>query len=93
MKLVVKTLVFHILCIIFFALLYSLNSKDFVIEYKQIKQKYPEFIDFIFLSSTIQSGIGFNFLIPTNNITKILIILQQFTIISSYVFVLYFFTL
>ena len=93
MKLVLKTLVFHILCIVFFALLYSINSKDFIIEYKEIKQKYPEFIDFIFLSSTIQSGIGLNWLVPTNNITKMLIIIQQFTLISSYVFVLYFFTL
>jgi len=93
MKLVLKTLVFHILCIVFFALLYSINSKNFIIEYKEIKQKYPEFIDFIFLSSTIQSGIGLNWLVPTNNITKMLIIIQQFTLISSYVFVLYFFTL
>ena len=96
MKLVFRTVVFHFLCIIVFGLLYWRYTSHFIRDtgllndHKMIK---PSLIDHIFLSTTIQAGVGYSDLYPITSITKALMILQQFIMISTHVFILYVFTL
>ena len=104
MKIVFRTVVFHIVCILIFALLYSSFSHDFGSLdddlYSEnnnrntniIKEK-RSFLDFLLLSTTIQAGVGISEFFPSSSYTKIILIIQQLTMISTHVFTLYLFTL
>lgn len=91
MKLVLKTALFHLFCIIIFSVMYFSYKEHFVPIDKN--QKYHKFIDFINLSITIQSGVGMTYIIPYTLITKIFIISQQILVILTHIITLYFFTL
>jgi hypothetical protein len=91
MKLVFRTFAFHILCILFFGILYYNLTNSFADTSANHKNK--TFLDFILLATTIQAGIGFNFLDPINNLSKICVILQQLIMISTHIITLYIFTL
>jgi hypothetical protein len=100
MKIVIRTVVFHIVCIIIFASIYSSYSHDFKSLdselYNKKSNKYDEkrnFLDFILLSTTIQAGVGMSEFFPSSPFTKITMIIQQFIMISTHVFTLYIFTL
>jgi len=99
MKIAIRSVVFHIICIIIFALLYSSFSNDFdsldnhlYKESNKNKEK-RSFIDFLLLSTTIQAGVGISEFFPSSFYTKNLLIIQQLIMISTHVFTLYFFTL
>jgi hypothetical protein len=49
--------------------------------------------DALLLSVTIQSGVGIAYIIPRSDTCKMLMIIQQFIMILSYIFILYIFTL
>jgi hypothetical protein len=90
MKLVIRTFVFHILCIIVFAMIYLSLSEDFhVIE----KDDRKTFIDFILLSTTIQSGVGISDIYPLSYYSKITMTIQQLLMLFTHVITLYIFTL
>jgi hypothetical protein len=89
MKLVIRTVIFHILCIIVFALIYSNISDKFHI----IQQHRKSFIDFLLLSTTIQSGVGITEIYPLSYSIKIVIIIQQMLMLFTHVITLYIFTL
>ncbi len=90
MKLVIRTFVFHILCIIVFAMIYLSLSEDFhVIQQDDTKT----FIDFILLSTTIQSGVGISDIYPLSYYSKITVIIQQMLMLFTHVITLYIFTL
>jgi hypothetical protein len=91
MKIVIRTLIFHFLCILIFATLYYnlANSFDDTNENKRNKT----FLDYVLLSVTIQCGVGYSFLDPITFYTKFLVILQQLIMISANVFTVYIFTL
>ena len=89
MKIVARTLVFHFFCIIFFALIYLINTKHF----SHTDESELDLIDYVFLSTTIQAGIGYSHLYPTSDVAKLIMILQQFVLISTHVFTIYIFTL
>ena len=91
MKLVIRTLVFHFLCIILFALMYMFFSEHF--ESDDDNKKYTTIMDFFLLSTTIQAGVGISDLYPITFYSKIVMIIQQFLVISAHVFTLYIFTL
>ena len=91
MKLVIRTLVFHFLCIILFALMYMFFSEHFEID--DDNKKYTTIMDFFLLSTTIQAGVGISDLYPITFYSKIVMIIQQFLVISAHVFTLYIFTL
>ena len=95
MKLVFRTLAFHILCIIVFSLLYLKYKDQFHIDvnFTSVNKKTPELIDCIFLATTVQAGVGYSDLYPFTNLAKIILIIQQFIMISTNVFLLYIFTL
>jgi hypothetical protein len=90
MKLVIRTFVFHILCIIVFAMIYFTLSKDFHITEEHDKKK---FVDFLLLSTTIQAGVGISYLFPLTYYSKIVMIIQQMLMLCTHVVTLYIFTL
>jgi hypothetical protein len=54
---------------------------------------YGEPIDFFFLSTTIQASVGYQDLTAVTNISKIMLMVQQFIMITTNLFLLYIFTL
>ena len=91
MKIVIRTLVFHFLCIVLFALMYMFFARHF--ESGVENKKYSTIMDFFLLSTTIQAGVGISDLYPITFYSKIVMIIQQFLVISAHVFTLYIFTL
>lgn len=91
MKLIVRTIVFHMLCILIFSLLYFRLAESF--ENSKDNTKNMTFIDFFSLSVTIQSGVGLTYLDPSTFYSKVTVLLQQIILISTHVITLYMFTL
>jgi hypothetical protein len=95
MKLVIRTVVFQFICVIFFGLIYLSFKNHFLRDpaYAVDKKSDPELLDCLFLATTIQAGVGYSDLYPTTDLSKIIMIIQQFIMISLNVFLLYIFTL
>ena len=93
MKLVLRTLVFHFLCIMFFACLYRHLSIHFENDKTRNSIVNISMIDYLTLSVTIQAGIGFSDLYPISHLGKLLLMIHQFVVISTHVFTLYIFTI
>jgi len=89
MKLVYRTTIFHLCCIVLFAYLYYLFRDD----YKEQSQKKSKPIDYIFLSTTIQAGVGISDIYPSAFYGKIIMIIQQLLMIMANIFTIYIFTL
>ena len=94
MKLVIRTLVFHLFCIILFAYLYLYLSEHFQSDNPGSKNKYyTTFLDYFLLSTTIQAGVGISDLYPISYYSKIAVIIQQFLMMMTHIITLYIFTL
>ncbi len=91
MKLVFRTLFFHILCIIIFAFLYYKFREDFTEE--QEEKVKISVIDSLLLSTTIQAGVGISKIYPETFYGKIIMIIQQIIMIMTHLITLYIFTL
>ncbi len=91
MKLIIRTIIFHLICIILFSMIYFNLAESFIDVNNNKKNK--TFLDFFSLSTTIQSGVGLTFLEPIDVYGKFAVLLQQIILISSYVITLYIFTL
>jgi hypothetical protein len=91
MKLVIRTIIFHLLCILVFATLYY-NLADSFDDTNENKRN-KTFLDYVMLAVTVQSGVGYSFLDPTTVSTKLILILQQLIMISTNVITVYIFTL
>lgn len=89
MKRVLQTVVFHLVCILMFTLLYFFLTDHFE---KMSNEKHPELIDYLFLATTVQSGVGYTSLTPSSTLSKFIMILQQMFMLSINVFLLYMFT-
>ena len=89
MKLAIRTVLFHILCILIFALFYYYFRNDFKTE---VKENYT-LLDYIFLSTTIQAGVGLTDMYPIDFYGKLIMIIQQLVLIMTHVFTIYIFTL
>jgi len=88
MKIVFATIFFNFLCIIFFSMIYIYLKKEFINNTKnEIK-----LIDIIMFTTTIQAGVGLSHLFPNSFNSKLVTIIQQLTMICSYVFILYIIT-
>jgi hypothetical protein len=95
MKIVIRTVIFHLLCIIIFGLLYYYYRDQYQYQY-QNKYKNTEkttFIDYIFLSTTIQSGVGLSDIYPISYYGKLTMIVQQIIMIMTHVFTIYIFNI
>lgn len=95
MKIVIRTVVFQILCVIAFGFIYLFFTDHFVRDpaYTVDNKKQPEILDYFFLATTVQAGVGYSDLYPITNTAKVILIIQQFVMISTNVFLLYIFTL
>ena len=89
MKRVLQTVFYHFTCIIIFTLLYFYFTDHFD---KMSNEKRPELIDYFFLGTTIQAGVGYTSLTPNTPLAKLIMIIQQFLMLSINVFLLYIFT-
>lgn len=91
MRIVLRTLLFHLICIIIFTYLY----KHVAVKFSYDKDKYDtiSLVDFLTLSTTVQAGLGFSDLYPLTHIGKIILMIQQFIVISTNVFTIYIFTI
>jgi hypothetical protein len=89
MKIVFRTVYFHLLCIIVFSFLYFHNSDGF----QTLDNKNASYLDYFLLSTTIQSGVGISSIYPIYSYGKIIMIIQQFIMIATHIFTLYIFNL
>jgi hypothetical protein len=92
MKAVFQTLVFQLSCIVIFGFVYWYCQDDFTTDSTERKYKKGELIDYLFMSTTIQAGVGYGDLYPINFRSKFILILQQFLMISSNVLILFLFS-
>ena len=93
MKVVIRTAIFHLLCIIIFALIYFYFSPDFQSVNGEKNIKYNKFTDYLLLSTTIQAGVGITHLLPFTFYSKVVLIFQQIILIFTHLITLYIFTL
>ena len=89
MKLLIRTVLFHIICILIFAFVYYYFRDDFK---PPVKEEFT-ILDYIFLSTTIQSGVGLTDVYPIDFYGKLTMIIQQLILIMTHVFTVYIFTL
>ena len=89
MKMVIRTVCFHFVCIIVFGLLYFFLKEDLA----EKAEKKVEIIDYVFLSTTIQSGVGVTDLYPKNFYGKLAMTIQQLIMICTHVFTIYLFNI
>lgn len=89
MKIVIRTVLFHIICIFIFALFYYYFRDDFK---TQIKKEFT-ILDYIFLSTTIQASVGLTYIYPIGFYGKLIMIIQQLVMIMTHVFTIYIFTI
>ena len=89
MKLFVRTVCFHIICIFIFALMYDSLKHHF---HHQFRDRF-DFLDYFLLSTTIQAGVGISDIYPITTYGKIAMITQQFIMIMTHVFTIYVFNL
>lgn len=91
MKLLFRTIIFHIICIFIFALVYT-SLGDYFDDVTNNK-KNKTFLDYLSLSVTIQCGVGLTYLDPISVYSKIALLVQQLLLISTHVITIYIFTL
>ncbi len=91
MKIAIRTIVFHISCIILFSFLYLFFASHFVSN--DANQGHNSYIDFLLLSTTVQAGVGITNLYPVSFFSKIVMIIQQILMLTTHIFTLYIFTL
>ena len=90
MKLAIRTVCFHFLCILIFGIIYYNIQYQFQ---HNDEQQRKSILDYILLSTTIQAGVGFSDIYPTTNVAKLVMISQQIIMIMTQIFTLYFFIL
>ena len=93
MKIIIRTVLFHFLCIFSFATIYLYLSEHFQSDKEEENVRYKSFIDYLLLSTTIQAGVGISDLYPVSFYGKIVVIVQQFLLIFTHLITLYIFTL
>jgi hypothetical protein len=90
MKIAIRTVFFHFLCILVFGIFYYNFQSNFQHTDRQHRRSI---LDYIFFSTTIQASVGMSDIYPITNLGKILMILQQLLMIMTHVFTLYFINL
>jgi len=93
MKNVFRGVVYNFVCIIVFTMIYLIINKDLTLDSSMSKYVPPSVIDTIYLTTAIQSGVGFSFVYPLNSTAKICMMIQQYFMIASNLVLLYLFTL
>ena len=86
MKYAFRAVLFHFVCLIYFAILYMSCKDEF------ISREPLDVLDCVGLSAAIQSGVGEkeNTMAPSTHFSKSVIMIQEFCMLSTNVFLLYF---
>jgi hypothetical protein len=92
MKLVIRTVIFHLSCITLFTFVYLYMEDQFDFNFKTNNQA-KGFLDCFMLSTTIQCGNGYSDLFPLTYYSKLAVIIQQFLMMMTHIITLYVFTL
>ena len=90
MKIAIRTVFFHFLCIAVFGIFYYNYQSHFQ---HTMQHERNSLLDYILLSTTIQAGVGISDIYPITNISKVMMVLQQVIMIMTQVFTLYFFVI
>ena len=93
MKQVFRGAVFNILCIIVFGFIYWYYKDHFTKSQNTEHFTYGDPVDYFFLSTNIQSSVGYPSLTPITDFSKLLLMIQQVLMITSNIFLLYVLTL
>jgi len=89
MKIVIRTVFFHFLCVAGFGMIYFYLKDDF----SEKQDDNLEIIDYLLLSTTIQAGVGVSDLYPTSFYGKLTMIIQQLLMLCTHIFTLYILTI
>lgn len=90
MKRVYQLFLYNLIIIITFTLIYYLVGSE---HFENLKgKKHIEFIDCLFLATTIQAGVGLADINTVTTVSKILTIIQQLTMLGNTIFMLYLFS-
>ena len=88
MKYVISSFLFHIFIIFLFSLVYYvIEGLNFKFDDNTVRD--PQYIDFLSLSTTIQSGVGISDLSPATKLSSIFVVLQQFILIGTNMLIVY----
>ena len=94
MKYVIKGAIYNFACILLFAFIYILIRRDFTLDSTLTnKSNHPSIIDLLFLSTTVQSSVGYAIVYPMTNTSKVIMMIQQYFMIFSNLMLLYLLTL
>jgi hypothetical protein len=93
MKYVLRGALYNFLCILVFALIYYSIRKELDLNKDMSSYIEPRFPDILFLSTTIQSGVGYTLVTPRSDFAKFIIIAQQFFMIFTNLMLFYFISL
>ena len=88
MKLVIRTVFFHLCCIVLFTGIYYYLRSDFAIP----NANQVTVMDCALLSTTIQASVGMSNAAPLTNVSKIVMSIQQLLLIMTHVFTVYIFS-
>jgi len=89
MKIVIRSVFFHFLCIAGFGMIYF-NLKD---DFFEKEKNDLDVIDYMLLSTTIQAGVGISDIYPISFYGKLTMIIQQLLMLCTHIFTIYVFTL
>ncbi len=89
MKNLIITVIFHMVCIVTFSIIYLSISEEF----REKNNREKSLIDFISLSTTLQTGVGYTELVPLTFYSKFITALHQMIMISTHLITIYVFTL
>lgn len=88
MKYVISSFLFHLFMIFLFSVIYYfIEASNF--KFDDTLNRSPEYIDYLSLSTTLQSGVGLSDLAPATQLSSLLIVLQQLILIGTNVLIVY----
>ena len=93
MKYVVRGALFNFLCILIFGIIYYIIRKEMDMTQDISQYVEPTFADTLFLSTTIQAGVGYTLLTPRTSLSKYLLMVQQLFMIFTNLMLFYFISL
>ena len=93
MKYVVRGALYNFICILVFAIIYYIIRAEMVMNEDMSQYVEPTFADTLFLSTTIQAGVGYTLLTPKSSLSKYILMIQQLFMIFTNLMLFYFISL
>jgi mannose/fructose/N-acetylgalactosamine-specific phosphotransferase system component IIC len=93
MKYVIRGALYNFLCIFVFAIIYYIIRREMDMNEDMSRYIEPTFSDTLFLATTIQAGVGYTLLTPKTELSKYIIMGQQFFMIFTNLMLFYFISL